>query len=88
MPFGELFDMERAAEYCAKKNRWSFFVTSEVCPILFPKSTVHSDITEGLQTCLEPVQVPRIFWQFSETTCESMATFMFSTLWQNSEFCL
>jgi hypothetical protein len=34
MPLGELFDLERAAEYCEKINRWSFFVSSEVCSIL------------------------------------------------------
>jgi len=29
-PIGELFDLEKLAEHCAKEKRWSFFVTSEV----------------------------------------------------------
>jgi hypothetical protein len=33
MPIGELFDLEKLAEYCKKEKRWSFFVTSEVCNV-------------------------------------------------------
>lgn len=33
MPIGELFDLEKLAEYCHKEKRWSFFVTSEVCNV-------------------------------------------------------
>ena len=29
-PIGELFDLEKLSEHCAKEKRWSFFVTSEV----------------------------------------------------------
>jgi hypothetical protein len=32
-PIGELFDLEALAEQCKKSNRWSFFVTSEVCNV-------------------------------------------------------
>ena len=32
-PIGELFDLETLAEQCKKENRWSFFVTSEVCNV-------------------------------------------------------
>ncbi|KAI9721095.1 MAG: hypothetical protein M1812_002576 [Candelaria pacifica] len=32
-PIGELFDLEKLAEQCKKLNRWSFFVTSEVCNV-------------------------------------------------------
>ena len=32
-PIGELFDLEALAEQCKKANRWSFFVTSEVCNV-------------------------------------------------------
>jgi hypothetical protein len=32
MPYGEFFDLEKLAEYCASQNRWSFFFTSEVSP--------------------------------------------------------
>lgn len=32
-PIGELFDLEALAEECKKQNRWSFFVTSEVCNV-------------------------------------------------------
>ena len=32
-PIGELFDLEKLAEQCKKMNRWSFFVTSEVCNV-------------------------------------------------------
>jgi kynurenine formamidase len=28
MPIGEYFDLEGVAEYCAKTNRWSFFLSS------------------------------------------------------------
>lgn len=28
MPIGEYFDLEKVAEYCAKMNRWSFFLSS------------------------------------------------------------
>jgi len=28
MPIGEMFDLERLAEECEKRGRWSFFVTS------------------------------------------------------------
>lgn len=33
MPIGELFDLEALAEHCAEVNRWSFFLTSEVCNV-------------------------------------------------------
>jgi hypothetical protein len=33
MPIGELFDLEKLADYCKKEKRWSFFVTSEVCNV-------------------------------------------------------
>ena len=33
MPIGELFDLEALASYCTKINRWSFFMTSEVCNV-------------------------------------------------------
>ena len=33
MPIGELFDLEKLAEHCKKENRWSFFLTSEVCNV-------------------------------------------------------
>jgi hypothetical protein len=33
MPIGELFDLEKLAEHCKKENRWSFFLTSEVCKV-------------------------------------------------------
>jgi len=29
-PIGELFDLEKLSEHCAKEKRWSFFVASEV----------------------------------------------------------
>ncbi|KAF1812964.1 hypothetical protein P152DRAFT_458138 [Eremomyces bilateralis CBS 781.70] len=32
-PIGELFDLEALAEQCKKLNRYSFFVTSEVCNV-------------------------------------------------------
>ncbi|KAI9844280.1 MAG: hypothetical protein M1837_005690 [Sclerophora amabilis] len=32
-PIGELFDLEKLAEQCKKVDRWSFFVTSEVCNV-------------------------------------------------------
>lgn len=32
-PIGELFDLEKLAEHCAKVGRYSFFVTSEVCNV-------------------------------------------------------
>ncbi|KAF2084970.1 hypothetical protein K490DRAFT_47933 [Saccharata proteae CBS 121410] len=32
-PIGELFDLEKLAEYCKNIGRWSFFVTSEVCHV-------------------------------------------------------
>jgi len=32
-PIGELFDLEKLAEHCKNVNRWSFFVTSEVCNV-------------------------------------------------------
>ncbi|MCJ1254541.1 hypothetical protein MMC24_002356 [Lignoscripta atroalba] len=32
-PIGELFDLEKLAEHCKKINRWSFFVSSEVCNV-------------------------------------------------------
>ncbi|KAK2810438.1 hypothetical protein FQN50_002927 [Emmonsiellopsis sp. PD_5] len=32
-PIGELFDLEKLAEECEKHNRWSFFVSSEVCNV-------------------------------------------------------
>lgn len=33
MPIGELFDLEKLAEHCKKENRWSFFLSSEVCNV-------------------------------------------------------
>lgn len=33
MPIGELFDLEKLSVHCEKENRWSFFVTSEVCNV-------------------------------------------------------
>lgn len=33
MPIGELFDLEKLSEHCKKVNRWSFFVSSEVCNV-------------------------------------------------------
>lgn len=33
-PIGELFDLEKLAEYCEQKKRWSFFVSGEVCNVL------------------------------------------------------
>ncbi|KAI4117971.1 MAG: hypothetical protein LQ345_001898 [Seirophora villosa] len=33
MPIGELFDLEELANYCKTSNRWSFFLTSEVCNV-------------------------------------------------------
>lgn len=33
MPIGELFDLEKLAEYCKTEGRWSFFVSSEVCNV-------------------------------------------------------
>lgn len=32
-PIGELFDLEKLADHCKKMNRWSFFVSSEVCNV-------------------------------------------------------
>jgi hypothetical protein len=32
-PIGELFDLEKLAEHCKQIDRWSFFVTSEVCNV-------------------------------------------------------
>ncbi|KAI1138722.1 hypothetical protein F5Y05DRAFT_382164 [Hypoxylon sp. FL0543] len=32
-PIGELFDLERLAEYCKAQRRWSFFVSSEPCNV-------------------------------------------------------
>ena len=32
-PIGELFDLEKLSEHCAKEKRWSFFVVSEVCNV-------------------------------------------------------
>ncbi|KAK2781586.1 hypothetical protein FQN52_001442 [Onygenales sp. PD_12] len=32
-PIGELFDLDKLAEECEKHNRWSFFVSSEVCNV-------------------------------------------------------
>ncbi|OTA91783.1 hypothetical protein M434DRAFT_75674 [Hypoxylon sp. CO27-5] len=32
-PIGELFDLERLAEYCREQGRWSFFVSSEPCNV-------------------------------------------------------
>lgn len=49
MPLGELFDLERAAEYCAKINRWSFFVSSEVYSILFQSLRCNTNVSEALQ---------------------------------------
>lgn len=28
MPLGEMFDLEKLAETCRKKNRWTFFFSS------------------------------------------------------------
>ena len=33
MPIGELFDLEKLSEHCKKVNRWSFFMSSEVCNV-------------------------------------------------------
>lgn len=33
MPIGELFDLERVAEHCAKTKRYTFFLTSEPCNV-------------------------------------------------------
>ncbi|KAI4127014.1 MAG: hypothetical protein LQ338_003427 [Usnochroma carphineum] len=33
MPIGELFDLEELASHCKESDRWSFFVTSEVCNV-------------------------------------------------------
>ena len=33
MPIGELFDLEKLAEYCKNIGRWSFFLSSEVCKV-------------------------------------------------------
>ena len=33
MTIGELFDLEKLSDHCKKVNRWSFFVTSEVCNV-------------------------------------------------------
>ncbi|KAK3325278.1 hypothetical protein B0H66DRAFT_116707 [Apodospora peruviana] len=32
-PIGELFDLEKLAEYCREQKSWSFFVVSEVCNV-------------------------------------------------------
>jgi len=32
-PIRELFDLEKLAAHCKKVNKWSFFVTSEVCNV-------------------------------------------------------
>ncbi|OJD13402.1 hypothetical protein AJ78_06136 [Emergomyces pasteurianus Ep9510] len=32
-PIGELFDLDKLAEECDRQNRWSFFVSSEVCNV-------------------------------------------------------
>lgn len=32
-PIGELFDLEALSEMCKQQQRWSFFVTSEVCNV-------------------------------------------------------
>ena len=32
-PIGELFDLDTLAKECEKQNRWSFFVSSEVCNV-------------------------------------------------------
>ncbi|KLJ09177.1 hypothetical protein EMPG_15391 [Blastomyces silverae] len=32
-PIGELFDLDKLAEECERQNRWSFFVSSEVCNV-------------------------------------------------------
>ena len=47
MPLGEMVDLERLAQMCKEKNRWTFFVTSAPAnvpgelPLLL---TLHSDI--------------------------------------------
>jgi hypothetical protein len=33
-PLGELFHLEKLAEYCEKVKRWSFFVVSEPCHVV------------------------------------------------------
>ncbi|KAL8694634.1 MAG: hypothetical protein Q9218_000729 [Villophora microphyllina] len=33
MPIGELFDLEELAAQCRRLDRWSFFLTSEVCNV-------------------------------------------------------
>lgn len=33
LPIGELFDLEKLSEHCKEVNRWSFFVSSEVCNV-------------------------------------------------------
>jgi len=33
-PIGELFDLEKLAEHCRREERWSFFVSSEVCNVV------------------------------------------------------
>ncbi|QSS56175.1 hypothetical protein I7I53_04319 [Histoplasma capsulatum var. duboisii H88] len=32
-PTGELFDLDKPAEECARQNRYSFLVSSEVCNV-------------------------------------------------------
>ncbi|KAL8822742.1 MAG: hypothetical protein Q9191_006528 [Dirinaria sp. TL-2023a] len=32
-PIGEIFDLEKLAAHCKENNRWSFFVSSEVCNV-------------------------------------------------------
>lgn len=32
-PIGELFDLEKLADVCERQQRWSFFVSSEVCNV-------------------------------------------------------
>lgn len=33
LPIGELFDLEKLSEHCKEVDRWSFFVSSEVCNV-------------------------------------------------------
>jgi len=40
-PIGELFDLEKLAEYCKEVKRYSFFVTSEVCNVSRSRYSSH-----------------------------------------------
>jgi hypothetical protein len=46
MPIGEIFDLEKLSELCAREQRWSFFVT--VCPL---------NVTGGVATVANTIAI-------------------------------